>query len=265
MNQQLQFHCNTSALWWIERTPTYKDTHIPWQGDRQKRQTNIFISEVTDPLWQIQGTNGHILRQSDRHFMAKRQTHTLTAKRQTHTFHYKKIPFFTARRQTKLFYYTDACTHFVAKRQTKLVYYTDTNAYILWQRDRQNYFTNTDKRTHFAAKRQNDFTTQTQTHAFCSKETDTLSWVEGPLGVRDDGQSPGEQVHHTPKPWALWTAAAFSLGWTFTLHNLCTVYDCSLLHRSWHKSTSARQHSYRTSRVPAMLTRPSTEIWRNRE
>ena len=153
------------------------------------------------------------------------------AKRQTHIFSCKET-------DTHILLQEDTLCFFTARRQTKLFYYTDVmHAHILWQRDRQNYFTTqtqthtfcgketdktillhrhkrihfaakrqtklfyyTDKRTHFAAKRQNDFTTQTQTHAFCSKETDTLSWVEGPLGVGKDGQSPGEQVHHIPKP-----------------------------------------------------------------
>ena len=186
------FHCNTSVLWWIEHTPTYKDTHIyiyiPWQGDRQtylsakwwtpydrfEGQTDIFYSKVTDTLWQ---RDKHVFRckETDTHILLQKDT----------------LCFFTARRQTKLFYYTNVM-----------------HAHILWQRDRQNYFTTqtqthtfcgketdktilvfyyTDKHTHFAAKRRNSFTTQMQTHLYCSKETDTLSWAEGPLGVGEDG------------------------------------------------------------------------------
>ena len=81
--------------------------------------------------------------------------------------------------RTHILLQKDTLCFFTARRQTTLFYYTDTNTYILWQRLKETDKTillHRHKHIHFVAKterdRQNYFTTQTQTHTFCGKETD---------------------------------------------------------------------------------------------
>ena len=123
---------------------------MDWTYPHIQRYTYIYIYHGKE-------TDKHIYQQSDGPLMIDlrdKQTY-FTAKWQT-LYGKETNTYFAAKRQTHILLQKDTLCFFTARRQTKLFYYTNVmHAHILWQRDRQNYFT-----------------TQTQTHTFCGKETD---------------------------------------------------------------------------------------------